>query len=142
MTIKELCGWCEAELMEGEIGAPRLAFDDKKMCDECYHDKHEFNCYKCGNSDDSEEKDAIGRLLIIADADEIGEGWQTGVYRIVAHPYYTSNMFDMWFHRDALNRVCDLPDGFNPQDECPSGHLCRECTAGIEAALDAAKEKA
>lgn len=116
----EYCGESVGHLYEDGIPGPRLDASGSAMCDECWHEHHEFTCIRCGNYDDDEDQH---RYLVILE--ECG-GMKPGIYR-TRGAYFTSNYFDMWWNPWNLSRIRDADGDFYNEADMPSGHLCYGC---------------
>lgn len=122
-TVVTKCFWCDRELDDEEYESPQVC-DGEVTCDECYRRKYCFDCCRCQEYEDNEVRDKPGRLLVVFDADEAGLP-VSGLYEIVEWPYYTSDMFSMWFNREAIRYVGYIH--FSNYDIYPCGHLCERC---------------
>lgn len=118
-----VCEWCGDELDEEERKFPR----EKGMCDDCFHEKREFRCCRCGNH---ELKGYQHRFLVVF-VDGYGENsdipLKRGIYEIVDFPYFGGSMLGGGHFFDRCLRQLKPAVDWASSDGYPSGHLCRDC---------------
>ena len=118
------CSYCGEDLShiyeETDFGPRQDPGDGQPICDDCWHEHFEFECFRCGNSGDIEDQH---RYLVILK--ECG-GMKPGIYRTLG-AYFTSNYFDMWWNAWNLSRLRDADGKFYNEHDLPSGHLCYGC---------------
>jgi hypothetical protein len=138
-TTETLCTDCE-DVLDAEDPYQYVDVDGQPVCEEC-HDDREFECCRCLNYDYDEYQHDIGCLLILANDDEnllrfqCGDPVQSGVYRIIKHPYYGGPLIGKgYLFGRSIERLGDSPADCDP-DPYPCGHLCRECKSKTLAEL-------
>jgi hypothetical protein len=127
------CADCGKVLEGEEVTAPCYNLNEEPVCDECYYGNYVFTCCWCEEYEHIKNRDAIGNLIVVFDAEEAGIE-RAGIYKITKHPYYTHNYLNAWLNKYAIERVADLPSDIQPYDYAV-GHLCQECQVKIESTL-------
>ena len=135
------CEICGDELEGEEAENPHRDEGGKPICDYCFDDHYTFTCYWCENYGYLPTRGDIGDLLIVIDAEECDLP-SAGIYEIIEHPYWGSDMFSMRFYESALKHLSTNtleiePDGVN----LPSGHLCDECKERARKELENERQK-
>lgn len=125
------CAYCGESLVGEEADDPRKDGSGDVMCDECWHDQHEYTCDLC--EDYEECGDHQHEMLVVWETvgGSGGRSVEPGIYRIVEWPYWTSDMLSMWLHKESLSCIAALPAGKQGRG---CGHLCRKCQAKIAGA--------
>jgi len=115
------CTWCGSSLTDpDEIANPPKDADGDIICDHCYNDECMQECVRCEGYYDKSERDKVGALLVIFDADEAGV--PVGVYEIVESPWPIND----WVDKSAIKQLSStLP--FEGNDEIV-GYICSGCT--------------
>lgn len=130
------CLDCGELIPDDEIHGPSVDLDNNFICDECRHSEYDFVCTICDEWADDESKDDLGRLLIITDAEEAEI--EVGTYKIVFHPYWSSDMFSMTFFEGSLEKISD--DIFHADTHSyAAGHICERCTAEVLEKIETAQ---
>ena len=133
-TVKKItnCAWCESELSEEECENPYTDEDGDPICDECYHDKYEFECCLCLEYDHVN----VQHYYLVVKVPNLGCGGEEiapGIYYIKRGPYHGGSLIGRkYLFKHNLLRLRDLPNGSDLQDDFyPVGHLCRSCVDGL-----------
>ena len=121
------CTWCECDLDGEERESPQLDWDKNPICDDCYHEEYELNCFNCENYDDQDIQHKM-LVVFVPTSSSYGEKVQPGVYTITGGPYWATDYFSSWLDADQLAWLCSLPESLQDDDPYyPVAHLCRDC---------------
>lgn len=124
IRLGDRCANCESKLNDEEVRSPRLDGDGDPICDECYMVEYQTSCEFCEEYYDLSGRGAVGSLLVVLDARSASVDCQ-GVYQIKEHPYWTSNYFDGWLDKTAVELVSEsVPDVCS---DYAVAHFCPEC---------------
>jgi hypothetical protein len=112
------CTNCGEELKEYEVGEPRTGQKDgEHLCDDCYHEEHEFSCSYCEGWFDRDPD----RFIVVEEG--AGDGVGPGLYEVIIPDYWRGDRLVS----DALRKLVDI----NPI-QCQFwgesvGHVCPGC---------------
>ena len=117
-----LCSVCAKQLDQEQAEDPHRDEDGDIVCDECWSEDYEYLCHLCQNLVEIEDNQ---KHIFVTPALAADQKMQTGIYRVVNLPWFSSNYFSMWILQDAVSLVCDLPAEL--VDELSGGYLCEDC---------------
>lgn len=120
------CRYCgDTEQIEGyydEGSWPRLDDNGDPICDDCWHDKNEFDCVRCEEYGDT--VDMHRYLVVMEETDDVSPG----IYCTVG-TYYVDYMIGGNLYPWALSRIMDVPRDCT--SDYPCGHLCYGCQLAL-----------
>lgn len=140
-VTKPECTYCGNELRDPhEIANPPTDEDGDIICDECYRDRYEEICERCGEYAQKTDMDTSKGSLIAVWTEAPGrpDDLAPGYYRVNAWPLYADGMIEGYMFSGNIERVADLDDkgeraAQNAWVNC--GPLCSECRGKIEETL-------
>lgn len=127
------CPSCGAPLDDEERESPRLDWEEKPICDDCYQEEYQYRCCNCEehyDQDDQDGQDVQHKMLVVfvPTSASYGDKVQPGIYRITGSPYWSTDYFSSCLHTNKLKWLCKVPDVLqNDEHYYPVGHLCEEC---------------
>jgi hypothetical protein len=126
-TLRRTCTLCGDELDQEEIEFPQKNKDGAIICDRCFDDRYSHLCPICENnfSENFEEQISPKYLLVTKD---VGEefGIESGIYEIIAYPFFADGITEWHLITSALKRIADIPEDFD-DDSMTLHYICDEC---------------
>ena len=124
-----ICTICKEELNTEEIDSPHKNKNGDIICDQCFKDKYTYLCPLCENNFDEDFTKKISpTYLLISDYASEWVGVDSGIYEIVAYPFFYDRMTTLDIIPKAVNLIADLPDDFNEDDFFfELFYVCNDC---------------
>lgn len=131
------CTYCGEALDDEEAASPQKDNDGDVMCDQCWSDKYEDVCQRCGEYRlKTDLKTEPGNLIAAwMEAPGSPDDLTPGYYRVKTWPIFVDYMIGGHMYSDALERVADLDKkGLRGAAEAHTccGPLCGSCMVEIE----------
>lgn len=135
------CTYCGEELDDEETANPQKDDDGDVMCDQCWSDKYEDICQRCGEYTlNTDMKTEPGNLIAAwMEAPGYPDDLTAGYYRVKHWPIFVDYMIGGHMYSDALQRVADLDKkGLLAAKEAHMccGPMCGSCRAEIEERIE------
>jgi len=123
------CTFCGEELDIEEEECPQYDNEGDVICDNCYRENFLFTCVYCQDYGLLENRGDIGSLF--ASTSEEDTDLQNGIYEIIDHPFYISDMFSMRILEDSVKLISTDISKIHTRGY-PIGFLCEECSQKIK----------
>jgi hypothetical protein len=129
MSGVKVCSLCEDELSDYELQSPESDEDGNLLCDICYKENYQTDCYRCEESFLESESSNEGCLIVIRDC--VGD-FLPGYYRILGLPFFWSEVVGGGGFFESKLEFVSVLDREYSDDFCISGPVCLECQKQIE----------